>query len=240
MPFKPKILVVEDDTTMLRLLGEVLGQMGAEPHCVASSVHAAELIEKEKYDGIFLDWRMPEIDGMELARRVRASQSNGHVPLVMLTGVADSQGLKKSFEAGINFYLQKPVSVSQLRNLLNASRGMMLAERRGYQRAPVAVPMRCRWDNQAVTGCSINVSASGVLLEIAPAPPVGTRVQIDFELPGQPKPYKLSGTAVRVAVSRGVAVKFETDPDTHRRLMEFVEKSLERAGGPLPVLTPTY
>ena len=67
MAFKPKILVVEDDEQMLRLLGEVLAQMGAEPYCEGSSVHAAELAEHEKFDGVFLDWKMPELDGLELA-----------------------------------------------------------------------------------------------------------------------------------------------------------------------------
>ena len=70
--FRPKILIVDDDLQMLGLLGNVLSQMGAEPHCVASSPQAAELITRHKFDGMFLDSDMPEMTGVELAERKRA------------------------------------------------------------------------------------------------------------------------------------------------------------------------
>lgn len=57
--FKPKILVVEDDPAMLRLLCEVLSRSGAEPRCLTSSREAAELTNREKFHAVFLDWRSP-------------------------------------------------------------------------------------------------------------------------------------------------------------------------------------
>ena len=56
MAFRPRILVVDDERQMLQLLKELLTQMGAEPCCVDSSREAAEWINREKFDGIFLDW----------------------------------------------------------------------------------------------------------------------------------------------------------------------------------------
>lgn len=233
MLFKPKILIVEDDTAMLRLLGEVVGKMGAEPHCLTSSRHAAELIEREKFDGIFLDWRMPEMDGLELARRIRRSRSNGKVPLVMLTGVTKPHALQESFGVGIDFFLQKPVSVQQVRNLLNAARGSMLEERRRYQRAPVSLRMHCQWDGHRGYAQTVNLSASGALLEMDNPPGVNTRVKLELELPGHPKPLQLGGSVVRLVAGRGLAVRFDyRQPEHHQEVMEFVDKTLARLGGP--------
>lgn len=239
MTFKPKILVVEDDTAMLHLLGQVLSQMGAEPRLVASSPQAAELIEREKFDGVFLDLIMPEMDGLELARRIRQSRSNASVPLVMLTASLEASAMQDSFNAGVNFFLQKPVTVPQLRKLLNAARGLMLEERRRAQRAPVALPMRCRWlvprqaegsgaggDSRQVTGQSVNLSASGALLELPELPPVGAPVRLEFSLPGSPQALVLPGRVIRQHSASSVGIQFETDETTRRALMEFVDKTV--------------
>lgn len=235
MIFKPKILVVEDETAMLHLLGEVLGSMGAEPQLAASSVQASELIEHKKFDGVFLDLRMPEIDGLELARRIRRSKLNAHVPLVIVTGVDRLTAVKESFDAGANFYLQKPVTPAKIRQVLNASRGMMLEERRRYQRAPVSLRIRCRWEGGQAVGQSVNLSASGVSLNMDGPPPEGTEVILAFELPGNPEPLRLTGNIVRVnpdtaaGESKGfvVGIKFHDHQRRERKLIgDFVEKKV--------------
>ena len=241
MRFKAKILVVEDDTAMLRLLGTVLAELGAEPHLLANSVHAAKLVEREKFDGIFLDWKMPDMDGLELARRVRQSRSNSKVTMVMLTGVTNRRAVEESFKVGINFFLQKPVSTSQLRHLLNASRGQMLEERRRYQRAPIALPMRCQWDEQECLGQVINLSASGVLLDLPDVPPLGTLVHVEFDLPDDPKPVRLAGIVTRRAAGRGVGIRFLYQNESLRaRLKDVVDQVIARLdhrgeGRPMPV-----
>jgi len=227
MAFKPKILVVEDDQPMLRLLGEVLGQMGAEPRLVSSSSHAAELIEKEKFDGIFLDLIMPGLDGLELARRIRGSKSNASVPLVMITASPEPTAMQDSFDAGINYFLYKPVTVAQLRSLLNAARGLMLEERRRYQRAPVRLLMRCVGAKGPLTGQSLNLSASGALVELPELPPVGARVRLEFSLPGRPQGLVLPGTVVRHHTTQSAGIRFDNgDEETRRLLMDFVDKTL--------------
>jgi CheY-like chemotaxis protein len=234
MAFKPKILVVEDDQAMLHLLGEVLGQMGAEPRLVASSPHAAELIEREKFDGVFLDLVMPELDGLELARRIRRSKSNATVPLVVISASPEPSAMQDSFQAGINFFLHKPVTVQQLGKLLNAARGLMLEERRRYQRAPVALLMRCRWQAaggnataaRQVTGQSVNLSASGALLELPELPPLGAPVRLEFSIPGHAQGVNLAARAVRQHSAHSLGVQFEADDATRRRLMDFVAKTL--------------
>jgi len=235
MEFKPKILVADDDPAILRLLGELLREMGAEPHLFASSPGAADLVERDKLDGAILDWRMPELDGLELARRIRRSQPNSKIPIVMLTGVTEAKAAQESFGVGINFFLQKPVSVGQLRSLLNAARGAMLQERRRYQRAPVFLRARCQWEQRQTSGDIVNLSASGLLLSLEDPPPEGTEMTLEFFLPQHPERLQCTGKVTRVSAGpapgqesgQGVGVEFTSiQPRHQRRVMEFVEKTL--------------
>lgn len=239
MAFKPRVLVVEDDTASLILMGRVLGQMGAEPTLVANPVQAAELVEREKFDGVFLDLQMPEMDGLELAQRIRKSKSNQRVPIVMLTG-ADGSVMQASFNAGVNFFLHKPVTIERIRHLLNATRGAMLQERRRYQRAPVKTSVRLHWEGGQSNGRSVNLSSDGMLLSVSQPPAEGTEVKAEFELPeaggdGRARLVTIPAVVARVLESpapgetegQGVAVQFRhVDRKLREKLTEFVDKTL--------------
>jgi CheY-like chemotaxis protein len=233
MEFKPKILVVEDEVPLLKLLADALEEMGAEPLLVPSSERAAELIEEERFDGVFLDWRMPEIDGLELARRIRRSKSNARVPIIMLTGATEPGALKQSFAAGVNYFFQKPLSLDKLRHLLNASRGHMLAERRRHQRVSITLPLFCQWEKAARTGTILNLSASAALVALMEPPPVGTRLTAEFEVPDHKKQLSIPASVARhvpgppeSGVPR-IVIEFLHHDSVERQLLEeFVEKCL--------------
>lgn len=236
MDFKPKILVVEDDPAMLRLVGQVLEESGAQPHLLSSSRHAAELINRDKFDGAILDWKLPEMDGLELARRIRRSKSNGRIPLMMVTAVDDRKAAETSFKAGIDFFLQKPVSTRELRSLLNASRGAMLAERRRYQRAPAALSVRLAWSGGQEKGTSINLSSTGMFLAVEEAPAAGASLEAEFTLPEQLEPLRLAARVSRVTPGaapghtsgRGMGLEFTAaKPEEKSALMDFVEQTLD-------------
>jgi CheY-like chemotaxis protein len=233
--------VVEDDTALLALVGRVLGQMGAEPTLVANPLQAAELVEREKFDGVFLDLQMPEMDGLELARRIRQSRSNHRVPIVILTGTDRSEVMQDSFRAGANFFLQKPVTIERLRHLLNATRGSMLEERRRYQRAPVQTWVRLRWAGGQVSGRSLNLSSEGMLVSLMKAPEPGAEVTVEFELEeggvqgAQSFPVTILAVVTRVTESpapgetegQGVGVQFRhADRKLRERITDFVDRTL--------------
>ncbi len=233
--FKPKIIVVEDDRGMLRLLGQLLKEMGAEPHLMGHSPAAAQLIDREKFDGAILDWQLPEMDGLELTRHIRRSKSNSNIPIVMLSGAADQPGVEAFFKAGVSFYLQKPVNVTQLRQLLNASRGAMLGERRAYQRAPVSLTLRVHWEGHQASGVSANLGSRGALLGMEEPPPEATQVHVEFSLPTTAEPLEFTGVVSRVeeeppegqTSGRAVAIEFTAASAHHRhQVVEFVEKTL--------------
>lgn len=232
MAVKTKILVVDDEPQMLQLLSEIMTQMGAEPHCVESGPQAAERVNREKFDGVFLDWKMPVINGIDLTKCIRQSKSNARCPIVMLTGINNLTAMQESFKAGVNFFLQKPVTIQQIRHLLNASRGMMLQERRRPQRVPIQVAVLCRWKQKAIKGQGVNLSVSGMLVTMEEVPVSGASVELEFNLPGDAKLFDMTASVARINSDHQVGLHFTNlSSDVHQRLADFVDRAAGHAPG---------
>lgn len=236
MIFRPKLLVVDDEIALLQFLGEVLKGRGANALCVQSSRQAAELVEREKFDGVFLDWKMPEMDGLELARHIRWSKSNSRCPIAMLTGAAETEGLRQCFRAGVTFFLQKPVTVAQLERLFNAARDAMFQEHLRYWRIPLQVPISAAWaiqdHQQSSKGQSVNLSTTGMLAKLDTIPTPGTSVDLRFKLPQDAAPLELQSYVVRTTPDQMIGLRFvNLDRDQWGRLLHFAKSSFESASG---------
>lgn len=234
MPFQPRILVVDDDPHVLKLLGEVLTNVGTEPRCLLSSRQAAELVNREKFDGVMLDWFMPEMDGLQLAERIRWSKTNSTCPLIMLTGNQEPDAMRQCFRVGINFFLQKPATVERIQGLVKAAHDLMLQERLRYQRLPLSLPVRCQWEVQAyeqqASGESLNLSTSGMLARLQTEPPTGALVHVSFSLPGEREPFACTACVVRRAAGGHVGLRFVNLSREERwRLMNFSKAALTEA-----------
>jgi len=228
-PFTPRLLVVEDDRQTLSFLREVLVEKGTDPRCLQSASQAAQLINHEKFDGIFLDWLMPELSGLDLARQVRASKSNSNCPIVMITGNADPAAMRESFAAGVSFFLLKPVGPEQIERLLRATRAMMLQEHLRYQRVPFQAPVLCRWTQGSrrhnLEGTGVNLSVTGMLARFEKAPPPGKVVDIKFSLPDDSQPLFQQADVVRSTPDRFVGLRFlNQDREQHWRLLAFIDR----------------
>lgn len=228
--YKPKILVVDNDTATLRLLDTTLKAMGAAPRCLPSSKQAAEVVNKEKFDGAFLEWDTPELNGVELTKRIRASKSNPKIPIAMLTASKNAKVIAEAFKAGVTFFLSKPVGAKELQKLLNVSRGAMLAERRRYQRAPATVVVKCEWGDKQASGQALNLSIVGLLVNLTPRPDVGTELKVEFLLPPAPQPLSLKGTVVRHGPGHQAGVKFHRlSAEEQETLKSYIERTLPGA-----------
>jgi CheY-like chemotaxis protein len=232
MTFTPRVLVVDDDALMMELLTEGLVRARTEPRCVQSSVEAAKIINREKFDGIFLDWIMPELDGLELAKQVRWSKSNSLCPIVMITGNANPEAMRECFHAGINFFLQKPVSLEQIQNVAERAHDLMLQEWLRYQRVPVRVPVLCTYQIQSLSqkaeGESIDLSTTGMRLRLNPTPSPGSTLQLKFRLPGESAPLALAAVVVRLASDQQVGVRLiNLTAEERWRLVHFSKTYLE-------------
>ena len=109
---KPHILVVDDDTRIIKLLKKFLQQNNFLVSTAISSTEAFELLENFVFDLIILDVMMPEITGLEFAEKIRESKKA--LPIVMLTALSEPEDRVKGLEAGAKEYLTKPFEPKEL------------------------------------------------------------------------------------------------------------------------------
>ena len=119
---KPHILIVDDDSRILKLLKKFLTQNDFLVSTSTSAVEAAELLANFTYDLIVLDVMMPEVTGIEFATKIKDSGSV--MPIVMLTALSEPEDRIKGLESGANDYVTKPFEPRELllriNNLINS------------------------------------------------------------------------------------------------------------------------
>lgn len=138
-----KLLVVEDDAASLELMTEVFRSLKAEVHPVSDSQEAARRVNQEKFDGIFLDLEMPNLNGFDLARGIRKASWNKLTPIIIVTGRDERETMQEAFAVGATFFLQKPLDRQKLSRLFRTVRGGMLENRRRYTRVPLQTDVTC-------------------------------------------------------------------------------------------------
>ncbi|MGH9545239.1 MAG: response regulator [Terriglobales bacterium] len=177
-----KLLVVEDDIASLELMTEVFTSLKAEVCPISDSVKAADLVNQQKFDGIFLDLEMPNMNGFDLARRIRKSSWNKSAPIVIVTGRDDRRTMQEVFALGATFYLQKPVDRQRLTGLFRIVRGALLENRRRHTRVPLQTAVTCSTRFRTMQGVLWNLSSGGTQVEIGNLQPRDS-VTLSFRLP---------------------------------------------------------
>jgi len=115
------VLLVDDEAFAVRLEGAVLKQLGITDVRVArDGAEAVRMLEEAggNIDLVISDWNMPNMSGLELLRRVRQEQAG--IPFIMLTSKVTEQAVREAVQAGVDGYLAKPFSPSQLRTRIQA------------------------------------------------------------------------------------------------------------------------
>ena len=206
-----KIMAVDDEGDVLKLLRALLEPMGCEVLTFEDSREAARLLEKEKFDGIVLDAHMPHIDGFQLAQLVRDSRLNHQVPLIMITGYSDVTTMRKGFNSGVSFFLGKPFNRERIGTLFGAARGAMLQEKRKYARLPLHATVNCRYSGhrhgQFVSG-SLDISEEGMFMAPSGGLDVDNELEVEFDIPTGKTPVKTRAKVVRREKPDSIAIEF--------------------------------
>ncbi|WP_273847027.1 response regulator transcription factor [Rubrobacter calidifluminis] len=118
----PRILVVEDDPAVSRVVEYALEGEGMEVEAASSGGEATELLEGERpFDLVILDWMLPDTDGLTLCRMIRSSGSGvENVPIIMLTVRDDETSIVVGLEIGADDYVTKPFSPRELASRVRA------------------------------------------------------------------------------------------------------------------------
>jgi len=177
-----KLLVVEDDPASLELMTEVFTSLKAEVRPIGDSEKAVGMVNQERFDGIFLDLEMPNLNGFDLARLIRKSPWNKSTPIIVVTGRDERQTMQESFAIGATFFLQKPVDRQKLSILFRTVSGGMLENRRKYTRVPLQTEVICMVGSRTIRGMTWNLSQGGMQVEASDLQSKD-RVRLSFRLP---------------------------------------------------------
>jgi two-component system, cell cycle response regulator len=111
-----KILIVEDDPVYRRLLESFLSGWGHDVQLAANGSEAWEILQNPDAPNLLIsDWMMPEMDGLELCRRIRAGGKSGYTYFIILTAKEKKEDIVKGLEAGADDLLVKPFSHEELK-----------------------------------------------------------------------------------------------------------------------------
>jgi DNA-binding response OmpR family regulator len=111
---KPRILAVDDQRDALRLLQIRLQNAGFDCLIAADGQSALEVLKKEEVDVIILDVMMPQMDGFEVCRRLKAEERTRDIPVLFLTAKFEMEDKVRGLEVGGHDYLSKPVEQPEL------------------------------------------------------------------------------------------------------------------------------
>jgi DNA-binding response OmpR family regulator len=109
-----RVLIVDDDPDIQRLVSYNLSQAGFQVSTASSGRTALETIQKQPPDLIILDVMMPDIDGMEVCRTLRQRENSRRIPIIMLTARGEEVDRVVGFELGADDYVMKPFSPREL------------------------------------------------------------------------------------------------------------------------------
>jgi CheY-like chemotaxis protein len=105
-----RILIVEDNEHNMYLINFILEKNGYETIKALNGEEGIVLAMKEKPDLIIMDIQLPDINGLEVTRRIRKSKADGTIPIIAITSYAMSGDRDKALEAGCTGYIEKPIN----------------------------------------------------------------------------------------------------------------------------------
>jgi CheY-like chemotaxis protein len=111
---KPRILVVDDNLTNLKLVSDLLEWSGYQISQAMDAEQAIELIRQTAPDLILMDIGLPGMDGLTLTRRLKADEATKRIRVVALTAFAMKGDEQKALDAGCNGYITKPIDTRNL------------------------------------------------------------------------------------------------------------------------------
>lgn len=117
-----RVLIVEDNENNMELISFILEVNGDETLKAINGLEGVERALHERPDYIILDIQLPDIDGLEVLKRIRASEEGKNIPVIAMTSYAMSGDKERMIKAGCNGYIEKPIDpervIHQIREVL--------------------------------------------------------------------------------------------------------------------------
>jgi two-component system chemotaxis response regulator CheY len=119
-----RILIVDDFSTMRRLIKKILTDLGAEDVIEAENgSNAWDILSREKINLVICDWNMPNMSGMDLLEKVRADETLADIPFIMVTAEGKKDNVIAATKKGVTGYVTKPFNAESLKSKIKAMFG---------------------------------------------------------------------------------------------------------------------
>jgi len=212
----PRILLIEDDPRLAAMVSEYLGEAGFHVSTAAAGGAGLEQLRREPYDALVLDLMLPDIDGLEVCRQLRATSDT---PVLMLTARGDTMDRVVGLEMGADDYLPKPFEPRELLARLRA----ILRRRQSSRAADVLRFGRLEIDRDArivrVDGAERSLTGHQFTLLVALAEKAGRVLSRDTLMDlVKGEALEAFDRSIDVHVSR-IRAAIEDDPKKPRRLL---------------------
>jgi DNA-binding response OmpR family regulator len=159
-----KTLIIDDDVETLKLVGMMLQRQGYGIVAATSGAQGLTLAENELPDIILLDLMMPQMDGYEVARRLRANPETARIPILMFTARSQIEDRVAGFESGADAYIVKPAHPAELqaqvRSLLDRARDRPRQPTSPAENLAYAVGVVAARGGTGVTTVALNLASS--------------------------------------------------------------------------------
>lgn len=117
-----RILVVDDSSTMRRIIINTLNKLGyKECHEAANGREGVERLATIQVDMVITDWNMPEMSGIDFIKAVRGNEATKHLPVLMVTTNAAQADIVQALHAGVNNFVVKPFTPDTIKDKIEAS-----------------------------------------------------------------------------------------------------------------------
>jgi CheY-like chemotaxis protein/anti-sigma regulatory factor (Ser/Thr protein kinase) len=120
---KTSILVVDDNPTALHLLASILEKQSYDVTKATNGLEAMDALHNNQagFDVILLDRMMPEMDGMEVTKKIQADSELKHIPIIMQTAADKPEQISEGIKAGVFYYLTKPIERKTLLSIVTSA-----------------------------------------------------------------------------------------------------------------------
>ncbi|HTZ99622.1 MAG TPA: PilZ domain-containing protein [Candidatus Aquilonibacter sp.] len=205
MTGKRALVVVEEGPAVSEMIQAVLKSAGTSSVILTKIADASLLLASEYFSMIVLDLCTLE-DALGLARETRVSGLNRATPIILMSEDQNTAAVAAGFQAGVSFFLYKPVDESRLLRLVLATSDGSGPKRRRFRRVPLQSRVRLAFDHRKLEAETIDVSLNGMLVRAQGHFPEGSSVHISLYLSPETQPIVGSGYVMRTLPGNRMAI----------------------------------
>ncbi len=229
-----KVLLVDDVRLFLELEKTFFRRQGCEIYTATAGPEALDLAHREKPDLVVLDLYLPEMDGLEVLKRIRSDEELKKINVIIVSVSGKEEDIQACKRAGCDAYLTKPITQKML---LDTAAQLLRIPQRIDIRIWVEIEIEGFRDGEKFYGQSDNISIGGIYVKSDKEFPLSTSVNLRFSLPGQESVFAIRSQVLRteklpVTIGKfrfGLGFHFlDVSPQESRQIQTFVQKTMEK------------